>query len=544
MMHYISKRLIFFVFCFFFLINIVLAGGHLDSWDGIEAFLITESMVLKHTAKLDPTVPSVEKLNFDIRYTVFANTAMKAGTYYNQSTIPLEPVYTVRSLLLSAIAVPFYYAAMIFSIDPLVIIGIFVNSLFIALTSVIIFCFSLEIHRSKKIAFILSVIFGVCSFVLPYHTSFWTQPLQALTLISSAFFIYRSLHDSSSFLCHYTKDRKNKDGIYFAGLGGLFLGLSVFAHPTSIVLIPGFVAYSILSMRRNRKILLSFLVILGVTLSFAGFLNYVRFGSFTEFGYGYFGSLASHDGWKGLVGLLISPGAGLFIYFPIAILLPWAAKYMYKENKGLFLLSTYVIVVSWLDVGTLSFGFEPFAWWGLGWGPRYLIPILPFITIVIGNLLTNLRKKLFVKISVIALSVAGFYISLIGTLVWWQYESLYIFDVFQREQSSNTDPYNTMIWQPHYSPIVLLTNMLLSDYVSHIDLEIYFKTAWHFVTYGLVPCSYDIYIYCKFGIVPIVILLAIIGILAVLIIKRIGMLNNNNKNKLFHFVASKKIFNT
>ena len=118
--------------------------------------------------------------------------------------MPLEPVYTVRSLLLSAIAVPFYYAALIFSLDPVVIIGIFVNSLLIAFTSVVVFCFSLEVHRSKKIAFILSLIFGVCSFILPYHTSFWSQPLQALTIIASAFFIYRSLHDSPSFLCHYT----------------------------------------------------------------------------------------------------------------------------------------------------------------------------------------------------------------------------------------------------------------------------------------------------------------------------------------------------
>ena len=49
----------------------------MDSWDGIESFLITESMVLKHTAKLDPTVPGVEKLNFDVRYTVFANKAIR-----------------------------------------------------------------------------------------------------------------------------------------------------------------------------------------------------------------------------------------------------------------------------------------------------------------------------------------------------------------------------------------------------------------------------------------------------------------------------------
>ena len=61
MIHYVSKRLIFFVFCFFLLINIVLAGGHLDSWDGIEAFLITESMVLKNTVKLESDCTCVLK---------------------------------------------------------------------------------------------------------------------------------------------------------------------------------------------------------------------------------------------------------------------------------------------------------------------------------------------------------------------------------------------------------------------------------------------------------------------------------------------------
>ena len=216
---------------------------------------------------------------------------------------------------------------MILSFDPLVIIGFFVNSLLIALTSVVIFCFSLEYPEySKKIAFILSVIFGLCFFVLPFNTSFWTQPLQALTIIASAFFIYRSLHDSSSFLCHYTIQGKNNDGIYFAGLGDLFLGLSVFANPAKRCLNPRVCSVLLFSMRHNRKILISFLLTLGITLFFAGLLNYARFGSFAEFGYDYFGSLSSHDGWKGLVGLLLSPGAGLFIYFPIAILVPWAAS--------------------------------------------------------------------------------------------------------------------------------------------------------------------------------------------------------------------------
>ena len=44
----------------------------------------------------------------------------------------------------------------------------------------------------------------------------------------------------------------------------------------------------------------------------------------------------AHDGWRGLIGLLVSPGVGLIFFFPIVVLLPLGAKYMYKDNRALF----------------------------------------------------------------------------------------------------------------------------------------------------------------------------------------------------------------
>ena len=513
MFHGPPRKLVFLVFSFSFLINLVSAGGHLDPWDGVESFLVTESMVLKHTAKLDPTVPSVEELGHDINYTVFSNKQIQApeGVYYNETTIPLEPVYTVRSLLISAIGVPFYYAALYLSVSPVDVVTLFVNPMLNALTSAVVFCFSLELYGSKKIAFILSLIFGVCSFAWSYQTSFWAQPLQALTLVASSFFIYKSLHYSSLFLCHYQRHNKNR-GIYFAGLGGLFLGLSVFAHPTSIILVPGFVVYSIYHMRKkNRANLLSFIVAVAITLFFMGLVNYWRFGSFTEFGYGYFASLSTHDGWRGLIGLLVSPGSGLFLYFPLSILFPLAAKYMHKENRSLFYLFGYIIFANWLSNGTLSFNFEPLGWWGTGWGPRYLVCILPFIAIALGSLLSRLRRKKMtaLKVSIVALSVAGFYINSIGTLVWWQYDMVYMYETGQ----PMSDMWNLLIWDPSYSPIVLHTKMLLTDYLSRLDPQTYANTLWHAVTYGNAPCSVDLYILCNFGLVPVVFLLVAIAVL-------------------------------
>ena len=102
-----NKRLIFFIFIFFLAVNLISAGGHFDWWDGVEAFLVTESMVLKHSAKLHPDVPGIKSFNFPINYTVYVSKTLQTGKYFDEKTIELEPVYTVRSLLLSAIAVPF-----------------------------------------------------------------------------------------------------------------------------------------------------------------------------------------------------------------------------------------------------------------------------------------------------------------------------------------------------------------------------------------------------------------------------------------------------
>jgi hypothetical protein len=101
----------------------------------MEIFLTTESMVLKHSAKIYWDLPSIDKLTID-----------KSPFHQARFT----PFYSVHSLLMSAISVPFYYAALIFSVYPADVVGLFVNSLVISLISVVVFCFSLALYRSKK----------------------------------------------------------------------------------------------------------------------------------------------------------------------------------------------------------------------------------------------------------------------------------------------------------------------------------------------------------------------------------------------------------
>jgi hypothetical protein len=505
-------------------LNILTSGGHFDWWDGTEAFLVTESMALKNTAKLDPTVPSVKELGFYVNYTVYANKAIQSGNNTDPSNVALEPVYTVRSLLLSALGIPFYYLGFVLNISPITTVALLFNPLIISLTAVVIFCTSVEVHRSKKIAFLLSLVFSVCSFVWPYNSTFWVQPLQALTLALSVYLLIRTQHYDGGYLCHYTDIKLNHKRFFFSASAGFFLGLSIFAHPTSLIFVPAFLIFSFFRvMRHNLKSFILLVMVLAAMLFLVGLVNYLRFNSLTEFGYGYFSTLEAHNGWAGLVGLLISPGAGLVFYLPLAVLLPLGAKYMYKQNAALFFLSAYIIVANWIYVGTLSFGAEPISWsGGVAWGPRYLIPVLPFIMIILGFVIIHANKKRpFLRTTVIILCVAGFYVNLSGILIWFQYGLMYGW--LQEGLAAYPNSLDIITWYPPYSPIILHTKALLSNFVSSIDPIVYANTSWYWADYGNAPCTADLYIYCNNGTAVVVIVGFILVMSFATICIRIGV---------------------
>jgi hypothetical protein len=514
-----SRVQTFLIFSFFLLINIISSGGHFDWRDGVEAFVVTEGMVLKNSAKLHPDAPSMNQLY--------------AESWLSKYDIFSQPFYPPRSLMLSAIAVPFYVASTILSISPIISVGLFVNSMIIALISLIIFLFSLEMYGSRTVSFVLCLIFSVASFIWPYNTSFYPQPLQALLIIAAAYFIYKSLHLHPPFICNYSRPRYMSDNMHngerealiYLTIGGVLLGFSVFAHPSSVIVIPGFIGYIVLSaIRQSRKGLVCFLIPLTSVLCFMALVNYLRFGTITEFGYYMHGTINVHAGWEGLLGLWVSPGFGAVFYFPMVILLPLALKSLIydKEHRRLSFLIIYIVIVNWLFVGTLSYD-EPVSWSGaFAWGPRYMIPLLPFIVLSFGGMLAHMRKGdlYLLKLSAIVLLCAsGFAINLVGKLVWVSYVASYMWEKLLI-QTLAPNYWNIVAWNPQYSPILLHLKVLMdSNFVSQIQPKHYQGTDSHFVTYGLAPCQYDIYIYCKYGIVPIIVLAGAAFLLATLLLK-------------------------
>jgi hypothetical protein len=196
-----------------------------------------------------------------------------------------------------------------------------------------------------------------------------------------------------------------------------------------------------------------------------------------------------------------------------------------QNRKRLLYLFVFIFVINWLNVGTLSFN-EPKSWWGDGWGPRYFVVLLPFITLMVGSLLVGIRKSAFLRYSVIALSAAGFCITMLGVFVWTYYDQVYL---YMNQRIPFDQVWNALAWDPTHSPIIFHAKALHESYAASIQLQRYFHTSWHWVTYGHAPCPIDNYIYCTYGIVVAASTLVLAGVMMAIVLWQLKVLKRRNR---------------
>lgn len=473
-----NKKIYGLVFIFFFLIYLITSGGHLDNYDGIAYFLITENLVLEKSLKIDPNSPSAEKLQFNVTSLLASHGAILTSKTIN-GTSPKN--YINYAPLISFIAVPLYVIALVLKQEPIHFVPYFLNSIIITLTDLVVFAFASELYKSKKIGFVLSLLLAVTSFIWPYKSTMFTQPLLGLCAVSSVYFLYS-----------IGKNRINHAEIF----GGILLGSVALAHPTGIMIIPAIFIYALLLLRRDKVKLAKFLIFFFITISFIFCLNEIRFGSPMDFGYRDEQSLKFHTDIIGLAGMIFSPGKGIIFFFPMSILVPLAIWKFLKQERLLTVLIVYIFVTYWLWFGTIV---DPY--WGASgnWGVRYLVQVLPFLILPIG-ILIRFTKFRFV---IAGLAVAGFIVNLLGALVWDMYAYAYGWERLGLWKFGMKS-WDLFTWDWNHSPIVLTWQLLNSDYLSTISN--YPKRVGDFHHIGLAPCGYDSYLYCSLGLFPVIIL--------------------------------------
>lgn len=475
-----------FVLFFLIMLNFITTGGHFDSHDGIFYFLVAENVVLNHSIKIDPDSPSVKTLEFEKIIENFVKIWIPKvyDSYQDNKKIPF---FMPGGILGPLLAVPAYMLASITGTEPTNIVPFFTNSIIIALTSFMIFLITNNLLRSYRIGLILALVFNFTSFIWPYNTSFFLQPALSLSLIASIYFITDE-----------AKMKRTKNFVF----SGILIGLSVLIHPSALILIPGFMIFIIVKSRNWKKAGI-FIGVSALISTTQLIVNFLKYDSVSSFGYDSIQIVSTHSNLDGLLGLLFSPGWGILFYFPLALLLPFALRNMYREQRMFVFLTLYVFFTIWIFFGT-----EPTPHWsGFGaWGPRYFIPFLPLSVISLGYLFRNLdhiRKILF-----ITLCILGFFVNILGKLVWYMTGYGYgwgIEKLLERE-----DSFNYFAWSPYYSPILEHLKVLLTNYGHDTINPITRKSG----------CAVDIFVYCTGGIIPFILMLLLTSIIGYICCKK------------------------
>jgi len=500
-----SKKTLFLILGFFLLLNFATSGGHLYSIDDVQYFLHAENLVLNNSIKQNPLSPSVEQLDVTSVMIILQERYYKSEGLEWTPDSPLIQIYTAAPLLLPILTIPLYYIAKMFSQDPITILGLIPNVIILSLTSLMIFISSIRYFKSEKIAFVLSLVFLVTTFVWSYNTGMMLRPLASLLVVLGFYLIISS-----------------KTTYYTPILAGVSFGLSILASASTVLILPGLIAFGIFHYRKEKRQLLFFLIGILFLILVQAAINEERHDSVFEFGY----TDLKHSFTDGLVGYIFSLGWGLpfnaplLIFVPISIYILLSSKN--NEYKFFGITLVYCLFAIWIFNGTIT---SPH-WSGYGgWGPRYFTTIMPLLIISLGFVIKEFSSSNIFKTSFIGLAIFGFFVSLMGKLVWYMYGYSYGWSVLNTHIIENG--WERVNYDFMYSPIALHLLTLNSDYVQSLR-DVRGTLGW-----GLAPCPYDLYIYCEFGILSFIAILASLFFVGILLLKLLKKSNIEIKNSNF-----------
>jgi PA14 domain len=285
-----------------------------------------------------------------------------------------------------------------------------------ALLNVVLFLVLEKILARRVDALFLTLAYGLGSIAFPFSTLLFSHQLTA-ALIFLSFAIQFFLEESKRRRA-LPRTRRVYGSVF---LSGCLLGYSLTCEYPAAIALPPVALYALYVLRSDRRLLGCFIVggILGCSpiliynqLAFGApfFITYSLYATgeqtiFPEHGQGFMGvSVPRPDVLRYIT---VGSQRGLFVCNPwLALLIPAVAvPFVFKSHRPVMAVSLSIVL------GFLVFNaaFAPgivYAGGGASVGPRHVLPMLPFATLLVAPLLwTSLFRRAFYILALLSASI-------------------------------------------------------------------------------------------------------------------------------------------
>jgi len=380
------------VFCLY----LITFYGSISSIDEMSTLATTESLVKRGSL-------AVDQMRWAARWTPAQEREGPDGNYYSK-----------KGLGIALALAPFYALGLLWPAVGLVTLVKLVGVVFSIGSVVLLADIVAKLGYGTRLALIIATIFAIATPAWPYSRTLYSEPVTAFLWLLALWAMLPARQ-------HWS----------WAIVSGSALGVSILVKTANI---PGVAAFAfwragllawprLKALCRPREALepgwrltgdsLWSATLFGLPLLFfAGaflWLNWLRFGSPLETGYGDGGEAFTFNYAVSLPALLFSPNKGLFIFAPALLVGLAGWPRFWRQHGHLALLLLGLTLANWLFYGAW------FRWTGgVAWGPRFLVPVIPFLLLPLAQVLA--RPSRLVMAMLVAAILAGTGMNLTGAL--------------------------------------------------------------------------------------------------------------------------------
>lgn len=357
--------------CLFSLYLLSYRGGF-HSVDEVSMFAVTESWVKFGTPHTD-----------QIAWTQWTTTQREAQGFFGID----GHVYSKKGPLFSLVMAPLYGLGLLMPGVGMLQAASLTNALVTATTAGLVYLSVRVLGFDRSVTLVTAGLYGTATIAWVYSKYLFSEPLSGLLVLGATFLVLRV---------------RGREKRWSAGLAGFLAGLAVTTRANNLFVMPVWALYllgmgirwdvttvrdvprGIVQLFRRLSPLLCFLGGTLPPLSLLMLYNALRSGNPLQTGYDL--TIFSPEIGIGLYKLLFSPLRGLFVYSPVLLLSLPGMVWLWRRHRGAVLLIAGISSVTLLLFATWSSGE------GLSWGSRFLVPLVPLLSVCLAPLVERARR--------------------------------------------------------------------------------------------------------------------------------------------------------